>query len=302
MNRWPRYLIFFTGLIVLLTFVFASTDKREPTYRGQTLTYWLKKSCFEGDREATAAVRQIGTNALPSLTKWLVYKPSKVQRTMIRMVDSAEKLPRKIANSLCDIIAGDRLWGVRADLAEYGFSLIGPEARPAIPDLVQALVRNQSQTYILTSLLRGIGDESLPPLVTVLTNRANPKELRVESIRWILSTHIINEFAVSNLVKCLHDQERDVAVEAAFALAHERLEPDVIIPFLTNAVHTTSSKDLDRCAVAEHLNEYGRAARPALPTLIELMTDPSDHVRKSATNAIAHIAPELLDQTSAASN
>src|SRR5882672_6599795 len=124
---------------MLLAFGFASSSQREPTYRGQTLTYWLMKSCFEGDAEATAAVRQIGTNAIPSLTKWLLYEPSKMK---LRMVDACEKLPCKIQLPLRDFI-GDRHWKVRTDLAVYGFSLLGPEAKPAIPELVQELVRHK---------------------------------------------------------------------------------------------------------------------------------------------------------------
>jgi hypothetical protein len=298
-NRWPRYVVFFALCIVVLTFVFVSSGQREPRYHGQTLTYWLMKSCFERDAEATAAIRLIGTNAVPSLTRWLLYEPSKMK---LKMLAANEKLPRKICDPLQDFITGDRHWKNRSDLPEYGFGLLGPEARPAIPDLVQALVRHQNRSYLLTTLLRGIGDESLPPLATLVTNRANPKELRVEGIQWILSTRIINELAVLNLEECLHDQERDVAIEAAFALAAERIEPDVIIPFLTNAVHTISSNDLDRRAVVEHLNEYGKAAQPAIPTLIELMADPSDLVRNSVTNALGNIAPEVLNQTSAASN
>jgi len=172
MNRWPRYVIFFTLCVVLLTFGFASSSQREPTYRGQTLTYWLMKSCFEGDKDATAAVRQIGTNALPSLTKWLLYEPSTMK---LRMLDASEKLPRKICNPLRDFIAGDRLWKVRPDLADYGFALLGPEAHPAIPELVRALNLHMKDHYYfrITAVLRYIADDSLPPLVTVMTNRAN---------------------------------------------------------------------------------------------------------------------------------
>jgi hypothetical protein len=171
-NRWPRYLIFFAGCIILLTFVVASSSQREPTYRGQTLTYWLMKSCFEGDNEATAAVRQIGTNALPSLTKWLLYEPSK---TKVRMLAASEKLPRKICNPLRDFIVGDRLWKVRPDLAEYGFALLGPQAQPAVPELVRALNLHKKDHYYfrITAVLRYIVDDSLPPLVTVTTNLPN---------------------------------------------------------------------------------------------------------------------------------
>ena len=162
MNRWPRHLIFFTLCIVALTFVFATSSQREPIYRDQTLTYWLKKSCFEGDAEATAAVRQIGTNATPFLTKWLLYEPPKMNQWLL---DASEKLPRKVGNPLRDTIIGDRYWKLRPDLAEYGLCLLGPEAKSAIPELVRGLSHHKKDFtyYNITRVLRYIGDDRLPP-------------------------------------------------------------------------------------------------------------------------------------------
>jgi HEAT repeat protein len=255
------------------------------------------KSCFEGDQSATAAVRQIGTNALPSLTRWLVYEPSKME---LRVTDACE---RRIPNPLRDILV-DRHWKVRPDLAEYGLRLLGPEAKPAIPELVRALAdhKKPGAELRITRALRYIGEDSLPPLVTLLTNRANPKQLRVEAVHWICSTKIFNDFAVTNLVRCLQDRERDVAIQAALVLAESRLEPDVVIPFLTNAVHAVGLNEHERHDAVEYFNEYGQTARPALPTLIELMSDPSVLVRDSVTNALSNIAPEVLKEMSAAGN
>jgi hypothetical protein len=171
MNRWPRYLIFFTLCIIVLTFVFASTRRSEPTYRGQTLTYWLLKS-LDGDRDATFAVRQIGTNAVPCLTKWLLYEPSKIK---VRILAANEKLPRKICNPLRDFIVSDRHWELRPDLAAYGFVLLGPQAQSAAPELVRALSRHKKgdDYYRITTVLRNIADDSLPPLVSVMTNQTS---------------------------------------------------------------------------------------------------------------------------------
>jgi HEAT repeat protein len=261
------------------------------------------KSCFDGDKEATAAVRQIGTNAVPSLTQWLLYEPSKIR---LNLIAATWKLPRKIQTALWDIgaLVGDRHWNVRNDLALYGFSLLGPQAQPAIPDLVRALVNHEAPgaNLNITRVLRTIGEDSLPPLVTVMTNRANPAELRVDAVRWIRSTHIFNSFAVSNLVDCLQNQQSEVAVAAAFALADSKFEPDVVLPFLTNAVHSVRLNERERREAVDYINEYGQVARPAVPALVELMADPSDRVRDSVTNALSNIAPELLNQATPASN
>src|SRR5882724_2417304 len=55
--------------------VFFIRHDREPSYQGRSLTEWMTAynvaSSAEETDEATKAIRQLGTNAIPHLLKWI---------------------------------------------------------------------------------------------------------------------------------------------------------------------------------------------------------------------------------------
>jgi len=290
-KRRRRILILVAACSVVLTIFLASSGEREPRYKGQTLTYWLGKSFDRpSEDEASTAISQIGTNAIPWLTKWIVYEPSK---TKLRLMAFTEKLPRKFQGPLQVMITDDRMWAVRDDLAIRGFRALGPQARSAAPELVQALVRGKGMYgYPLTAALVAIGDDSIPPIVNVMTNLANPKELRIHAVYWLGSLRTANGFATSNLVACIQKQEPEVGLASAGVLASSRLEIEVVLPFVTNLAGHANS--LIRKNVASCIGAYGPKARSAVPTLLELQKDSLLDVRASATNAVFLVDPTLL--------
>ena len=130
-----------------------------------------------------------------------------------------------------------------------------------------------------------------------MTNRSNPAELRVQAAYWVGSIHILNSFAASNLVHCVQADEREVALAAAITLAARHFEPDLVIPALTNLIHdaTPAIRSLAVEYIIDGYNGYyGNKAEMALPTFLELLSDPSIGVRISATNAVYRINPNLL--------
>jgi len=66
------------GLIVV--WVFRSGDGAEPVYKGKKLSQWVLELPPEpityGRSDAEVALREIGTNALPYLLKWIGYEPA----------------------------------------------------------------------------------------------------------------------------------------------------------------------------------------------------------------------------------
>ena len=78
--------------------------------------------------EATAAVLNVGTNALPLMLKWTAYEiptwRKKVNRLLSRLPVRATRLFR------------DRSL-IKADAARQGFKILGPMAAPAIPELIE---------------------------------------------------------------------------------------------------------------------------------------------------------------------
>src|SRR4051812_47188734 len=65
------------GAVLLLAVLVAIVwpGEKEPEYQGKKLSYWLEITTHEEYVEAREAVRQIGTNALPLLLKWIRYSP-----------------------------------------------------------------------------------------------------------------------------------------------------------------------------------------------------------------------------------
>src|ERR1051326_8485766 len=87
-RRWVTLLIA-TVAVTVLVFTLRLVRDREPVYKGRTLSEWLvieldtmdsysaigeTVEAAKRQSAATTAIRQIGTNALPSLLKWTAYQ------------------------------------------------------------------------------------------------------------------------------------------------------------------------------------------------------------------------------------
>ena len=114
----------------------------EPEYGGKSLTDWLKlyQKADEGtsdERQATAAVRSIGTNALPQLVKWV----------------ASDDLDEQFQ-------------------AKNGFQILGAAAGSAAPSLGKMLTSTNEVISVMAGQCLGdIGAPALPELLAGLTNR-----------------------------------------------------------------------------------------------------------------------------------
>lgn len=263
--------------------------EREPGFHGHTLTYWLQKS-MNPDTEAEAAlvIRQIGTNAVPWLTRWLIYRPSTIR---LKLNETAGRLREKLRH--CPI--ADSPSYSRHALASEGFYLLGPDASSAVPGLIEYLVSNSGNDNILVfDALRSIGEESLPPLISLVTNVHNPKRLRLDALCWVLRTRAFSEFAASNFVESVKSKDPELALSAAYTLSRETTAPELVLPILTGYSRDTNWST--RAAVAKSMGEYGVKARSAVRFLIELLEDPQEEVRIEATNSVYYIDRTLLPE------
>src|SRR5262245_2952244 len=90
------------GLIGVLVWTVFLGEEKEPQYQGRSLSEWLdnwqKFAAAAGtnapviapSHEAVIAIRVIGTNAFPTIFKWISYEPSPLHR---RMLSAAADLP-----------------------------------------------------------------------------------------------------------------------------------------------------------------------------------------------------------------
>ncbi len=200
-----------TGLCIYLS------RSREPGYQGKSLSQWLRQSARSEENDiggagtvsGKAAVRQIGTNAIPSLLAMLKRKSSPFALKMIALAQRHE-LPRSI---FAPNVAEDENY-----LAQRGFHYLGADASNAAPELVRIYHQNISETSQNCAL------ESLffvsPPQSHALLNEALTN--RFESVRLTALFHLTPtnqpDVAVPILVKGLSDPSSLVEQMSAFRL------------------------------------------------------------------------------------
>jgi HEAT repeat protein len=221
-----------------------SLQPREPIYQGKPLSWWLRPRYTMTIRASTAqeiedtlkqrevaniVVRQIGTNAIPTLLGLLQAKDSPLKT---KFFDLAAK--QHIINFYY-IPASE--WN-RA--ARDGFAQLGSSARNAVPALIKIANQKNSGTSQLYSIsaLGCIGPaamEGVPSLLSWATN-ANVT-LRISAIDSLGRIHSSPDQVIPVLLDRLSDPKLEVRLAAVLALSS--FGPDAIraVPALTALTH-----------------------------------------------------------------
>jgi len=269
----------------------------EPYYKDHSLSDWLVALADDGpDRnpeQATEAIRQIGTNAIPYLVKYMRYTPSPLR---LKTVATAEALVNRLGPYWSE--PGDRDQAC-AQGAYRALGILGPAASAAIQELTQLAADSSNSTLGSGDWMRGsgaifalgqIGVEALPALMTVLTNQQSSlRSQAAMSFAW-LGTN--GRPAVPLLIECLRDKNANLVRCSAFSLGRLRQAPDRVVPALVDVLQ--HPRPLIRCAVAEALGQFGDEARSAVPALLNTLNDTDRLTRKAASNALFAIDPEVL--------
>lgn len=164
------------GLAVLLLgiLIIGLTPANEPSYQGRKLSEWLMLwrnswggvGIGDGHRaECEEALGNIGTNAIPTLLRFLAAHDSDLKSRLIKIVNN-----QKIAD-LRLLPAGEKHL-----LAATGFSFLGTNALPAMPALIE--LTNHKNSAIRIQALRSLvlimpGNPKLLPVLTNLLHDAD---------------------------------------------------------------------------------------------------------------------------------
>ena len=115
---------------------------KEPEYKGKKLSEWLEMDgkLISGeyvpgrgkDIVPLEAVKEIGTNALPWLLRWVRYEEP-AWRTKLRV--GVSKLPPALRWHYLQRRLGPAQPGSPGRMARSGFAILGTQASPAIPEL-----------------------------------------------------------------------------------------------------------------------------------------------------------------------
>jgi hypothetical protein len=230
--------------------------KSEPKYKGKNLETWMRGYNTGGEArqsETEVAVRAMGTNALPVLTRWL-----------------AE-------------ISGEYLY------APTAFGLLGEAAAPAVPELEQLMRSTNELTSILAAQSLGqIGKPALPVFLAALTN-TNDK-ISSDAALCITDLGTNARPAIPIFLSQLQHPNGKVRARAAVALGNLELEPDSVVPALTPLLKDPIR--LVRYLTIQAIGEFGTNAQSALPLLTPLLSDANEGIRNAATNAVQAIDPK----------
>jgi hypothetical protein len=205
----------------------------EPKYNGKTLTQWLEisRSRRYDNRwpQAEDAVRHIGTNALPWLTKWISYETPKWQNQTAQW-----KVWRFLPRQLHSLVY-DRDFQVMC--AMEGFRILAPTSPQGSAELARLMDGwpSRSATRALVTVF-DLGPSGLPIFFNMATNRTAPPPLRcaaLQGIEFVFSGQKTNTANFSTntiplipgLVRCL--EEPDPTIRAAAANTLRTIAPDV---------------------------------------------------------------------------
>jgi hypothetical protein len=271
------------GLVILGVSVVIAADQ-EPSYNGRPLSQWLGDMRLSaptfGHEPYQEAIRAMGTNALPTLLKWISYEPSPSEQSS----QTGETVPPWRPNYNLNPEQ-------RAQRSQYAFSSLGAVARPAIPELTR-LARaspDPQRAERCATALAFIGPEAIPSLLSLATNAPPWTRYHAISMLGRFARDLEAALVVPVLINCLGDTNNDFPIEGPVEGVFDAIGPAVVVPALTNALRSASGRTRQRAFLCLSLFEYEDPTNvppTMVPTLRAAMRDPDSEVRSIATNIL----------------
>jgi HEAT repeat protein len=176
-----------------------------------------------------------------------------------------------------------------------GFSLLGPGGAPAIPELVR-IARETNGYFAQTAVyvLAMIGDEAVPVIFDVLTNRQAYPLVPPSAIGGANIYSITNKGPVlKTLTACLKSGDAQVRRNATTMLGTLMAEPDLTVPALIGLLNDGDERV--RYNAINALRDFRKEARPAAQSLLVILrgTEPG-YMRDAITGTLKEIAPDVL--------
>jgi len=283
--------------VALILFVLFRPAPPEPTHAGRPLRDWLvdfdQAPSTTNYTAACAAIRAMGTNALPALIRYLRLKDPLFNRQRVSL-----KAKFKMRFNPDGEYAW--LWHRRAATA---CGELGEAGAPAFPAMAEAMQETQAASDVGSALSR-----MLPASASVLTNVLATGAIvaRCEAAHALMTAGwnpAIEEMARTALLRALQDTNDGVRATAATALQFWNKRLDLVVPALTRVL---SDPDVSvRGNAASALGQFGSAAKSAVPELIKLLNDtnpysmPPGTVADRAMHVLIQIDPEAAARAKA---
>jgi len=188
---------------------------REPMYQGKPLSYWMGGYDYPAyggvtPSEADQAVRQLGTNAIPTLLRFIGAKDSALKLKVIELVQKPNFVHSHYA-----------LDSDRHRQAVQAFEILGDDAKGAVPALIKIYNLNISDDsqYAVAAALGWIGPSARLAIPSLLQGMNGTNfHVRLFSIRALGQIHAESAVIVPALKGQLKDREPTVQMFAIGAL------------------------------------------------------------------------------------
>ena len=311
------------GLVLIAGFLGAKRQPEPVVYRGKPVRVWaMQMGAGQAEREeAAAALKQLGTNAVPELVRMLGTRDSFLRIGLWRL---QSKLPAQAQKILARMVRPPAAARTRG-LAARSLVVIGPEAESAVPALYDALedesyeVRDPAAASlsklapaVLPLMTNGLQSSDGPtrrraaravglvrppgvplrPLVLALLRSPDPAD-RLQGVLTLMKMGMPNPAMVRAYVGAVKDPDAQVRLAAVHALSMTGLQAGISLPGLTNAL--ADAMPAVRESAAQILGNFGARAQPALAKLRQMAVgDEEGSVQLAAKQAVARIeTPEV---------
>lgn len=293
-RKWRGALVLVLALVAIGALLYASRTT-EPSFQGRALSQWLGDiENARDDHEAESAknaVRQIGTNAIPSLLGMMQAEDSKLKETLITLLARLHISRVRITDA-----SGKHL------RALFGFQALGTQASSAIPEL-KTLMNNPKIVHFTAGALVNISPDGVKAATSGLqsTNALVRREtagvlglLGLVRFRTNASPtqvgllHTQANIAVPPLIRALNDSDELTRARAATSLGLLGQKAEIAVPALIKNLQETNGWRIPASA-AKGLGRFGTNAVAALPALKAIVTHQDWRVREAVAKAIQSI-------------
>ena len=240
---------------------------KEPEYNGKPLSEWLlilkigstsTGERVEDDTEAREAVRQMGTNAIPTLLDILGANDRSKGWVLSKLKSNGFREMYHNPNVPTDDLH---------DTGVMAFGLLGTNAIPAIPK-IKKLLGDWETCSGAAQVLVGLGPAGWDTLTNGLYN--SDDNVRGVTLWAIGSKSTMDSNAIARImIAALKDPDIVNRTTAIRYLGGK--DPAVAIPVLLPLLD--NPKDYDWTVVGLSLSSYGAAAKSAVPKLLSLYTN-----------------------------
>jgi hypothetical protein len=294
---WRRAICALVAVFVLAaafgTWWLLNRGPYQPHYRGHPLSYWVEQYepatdagpflPFRLSREGAAAVREIGTNALPSMIQWMTRPENGLAGKFVTWAQD-DRIPFLARRLLVPAYSKS----YRPDLAIMAFRALGSDAEDAVPALAQMLYAPNNSRWAVMALC-AVGPQGVNALEDTF-----PK---IED--GILRANIINQMeegitpelegsCAPFLARMLgEDSHAAVRMSAARVLGTLTNSVTLAVPALSKGL-----QDRDggvRLTASASLGRFGQAAASAIVSLQVALNDTNPQVRLEAARALRSI-------------